>query len=42
VFVVTGCSCYQEDTRDFGCERNTQKEAGGKKESMLMRLILSE
>jgi hypothetical protein len=34
VFPVAGCSCYQEDTGDFGCERNPQKEAGGKKKSM--------
>jgi hypothetical protein len=34
VSAVIGCSCYQEDTRNFGCEGNTQKEAGGKKKSM--------
>ena len=34
IAAVTGCSCYQEDTRNFGCEGNTQKETGGKKKSM--------
>jgi hypothetical protein len=35
ISTITGCCCcYQEDTRDFSCERNTKKEAGGKKKSM--------
>jgi len=34
ISAVTGCSCYQEDARNFGCEGNTQKETGGKTKSM--------
>jgi hypothetical protein len=33
VSAITGCCSNQEEPGDFSRERNTQKEAGGKKKS---------